>query len=469
MRIHLIAIGGAIMHALALDLQAQGHKVTGSDDVIFDPAKSRLAAAGLLPEMLGWHSERISDELDLVILGMHAKADNPELLEAQRLGLKVQSFPEFVTQSAENQHRIVIAGSHGKTTTTAMVMHALAKSGLDFDYLVGSSLPNYDRMVRLSGNESKAPIIVIEGDEYFTSPLDLRPKFLHYKPHALCITGIAWDHANVFPTPEIYEHAFESLLESCSADATIAYFSGDMALTALVEGHRKALNPIGYHTPKHEVVEGKVVVDTPACGKVALSVFGEHNLQNMEAARLLCATVGVDAEAFWQSMQDFTGASRRMQLIPQSEGQLVINDFAHSPSKVAATVRAVVAHYAPKPITGLLELHTFSSLKPDFLPNYRGTTKGLSKLIVLVDEAVLQAKGNQSDQAFDASAVQDMFASIFEDPLTTVVTNQSQLLEALGDALSNIEGEGVLLIMSSGALTGLTPQEIADAWKKSTA
>ena len=197
MNVHLIAIGGSAMHNMAIAMHKKGFNVTGSDDEIFEPSKTRLAKLNLLPAKEGWDTNNIHKGIDAVILGMHARADNPELLKAQELGLKIYSYPEYIYEQTKDKTRIVIGGSHGKTSITAMILHVLNYHKVDCDYMVGAQLDGFDTMVKLT---KEAKIAVIEGDEYLSSPIDRRPKFHLYKPNIAILSGIAWDHINVFPT-----------------------------------------------------------------------------------------------------------------------------------------------------------------------------------------------------------------------------------------------------------------------------
>ena len=368
MRFHLIATGGAVMHNLALALQKNGHVVSGSDDEIYNPAKERLAASGLLPPALGWFPEKITPELDLVILGMHAKADNPELARARELGIRVYSFPEFIFEQSKNKIRIVVAGSHGKTTTTAMIMHVLRLSNIAFDYLVGSQLEGFDTMVQLSD----APVMVIEGDEYLSSAIDRRPKFLHYQPHVTIVTGIAWDHINVFPTFEEYRQQFALLLESQMPGGKVIFYEKDEVLRKIVAASKADIRPVPYGGLSHEVREGKVWVTEPDSPNLEMKIFGAHNMANLHAAQLACFELGISKEKFLQAAASFPGASKRLQNLVESENFSAWLDFAHAPSKVKATVEAVKNLHPNRRLVACLELHTFSSLNKKFLPHYAG-------------------------------------------------------------------------------------------------
>lgn len=356
------------MHSLAIALARNGaFRVTGSDDEIFEPSRSRLQACGLLPDRMGWFPERITRQLDAVVVGMHATEDNPELQRARELGLKIYSFPEYLYENTRGKTRVVVGGSHGKTTTTAMILHVLRYVGIDADYMVGAQIEGLDNMVKLS---YEAKIAVFEGDEYLTSPLDRRPKFHLYKPHIAVLTGIAWDHINVFPTFDIYVEQFRRFADLVEHSGRLIYFSGDENLRTIAAGLRPDILPIPYATPRHEVRDGVTRLLTPQGDEVALKVFGEHNLQNMEAAHIVCRQLGIPDKKFYDAIATFGGASNRLQRVAETEHSVAFKDFAHSPSKLRATVRAVHGQYPGKRLVACMELHTFSSLTEDFLPQY---------------------------------------------------------------------------------------------------
>ncbi|MBP7185154.1 MAG: hypothetical protein KBA06_06585, partial [Saprospiraceae bacterium] len=369
MRIHIIAIGGSIMHNLAIALQNEGHEVTGSDDEIYSPAKEKLELYNLLPKVGGWNSDVITKDIDTVIVGMHAKANNPELLRAEELKIPIYSFPEYLYQHAKDKKRIVIAGSHGKTTTTAMVMHILKENNIDFDYIVGSNINGFDLSVRLSN----APIMIFEGDEYLSSPLDLRPKFIHYKPHVAVITGIAWDHINVFPTFEIYTQQFRNLIDVMEKNGKIFYFGKDDVLKEIVKNNqRQDIEFEPYEELKHQIINN-VAYFSEEYGKRSAKIVGKHNFENMAAAMLICKDLGLENEAIIQSLSTFEGAGKRLQYLGEFSGIKVWKDFAHSPSKVKASCDAIHSISTNRKFIACLELHTFSSLNHDFLPQYHNT------------------------------------------------------------------------------------------------
>jgi UDP-N-acetylmuramate: L-alanyl-gamma-D-glutamyl-meso-diaminopimelate ligase len=432
MRIHFIAIGGAVMHNLALELQALGHQVSGSDDEIFDPARSRLAAAGLLPPEFGWFPERV-EGVDQIIVGMHARADNPELLRAQECQLPVFSFPSYIYEHAKEKTRVVIAGSHGKTTSTAMLMHVLHTCGLDFDYLVGSQLPGYQRMVHLSN----APVMLIEGDEYLTSPLDPRSKFMHYKPHLTMITGIAWDHINVFPTEEMYQNQFDSYLGTCLGPAYV--YQGDPALVNIAKHHAHAET---YQAPMfgyHSSGEAWVQIGDEA---INLSFYGKHNMENAAGVVRLAQQLGIGEIEAWKALSTFPGTAKRLETIAETNRGVLIRDFAHAPSKVAASVAAVRERHPNDSILALLELHTFSSLNPTFMPRYSGTLNPADERWVLYDPHVFALK------KMEIPSTQEMQARLGSD--VRLFSDADLLEQALKENSSQ-----VWLIMSSGNVGGL--------------
>lgn len=420
MKVHFIAIGGAVMHNLAIALHNKGYQITGSDDEIFEPSRSKLALYGLLPQKEGWDRERITADLDVIILGMHARADNPELLKASELGIPVMSFPEYLYEQTKNKKRIVVGGSHGKTTTTAMIMHVLKESGISFDYMVGSTVEGYETMVGLSDDTRLA---VLEGDEYLTSTIDRRPKFHLYKPDVAVITGIAWDHINVFPTYESYLEQFRTFVETISPGGILVYFEGDSEVKRVAETARQDIKKIPYKT--HGYFQNKTGFYAATHNRIVpLQIFGEHNMQNLSAAREVCFTAGINEDQFYSAVQSFGGTSKRLQKIGESESGIVLVDFAHAPSKVKATVDAVAERYDNRQIIACIELHTYSSLNKEFLPQYRGTLDRasvafvyfnphaleLKKLVPLSKEEVKKAFGNDRVRVFDST--NELFSEI---------------------------------------------------------
>lgn len=389
------------MHNLAIALHKKGHVVSGSDDVLFDPALSRLQQFGLAPSEMGWNPEAIDDTIDRVILGMHAKEDNPELSRARELGLPIMSFPEFIAEECKDKKRIVLAGSHGKTTCTSMLMHALQFHGLEFDYMVGSSVDGFEDSVKLSD----APVVLLEGDEYLSSPIDLRPKFLWYEPHVLMITGIAWDHVNVFPTFEEYVLQFEKLI-ALQEEGVLIYFAGDALLDNIVgEQFMPSLHVRPYETPEHTISNGKTTIHHDDL-RAPVAVIGQHNLQNLEGVRLVAEELGISAADFYTAMSGFTGAGRRMEAVLKNDSYVLYKDFAHSPSKVTASVKAVAEQYPEMRATAILELHTFSSLKKSFLPEYANSLDAAEEAVVFVNPETLKRKGNLQ---FTESEIREAF------------------------------------------------------------
>ncbi len=443
MQIHLIAIGGAAMHNLAIALHRQGHWVSGSDDEIYNPAHNRLKKAGLLPEVSGWFPDRIHSGLDVVILGMHARADNPELARALALKLPVMSYPEFVFEHARNKQRLVVAGSHGKTTTTAMAMHAMQKQGMHFDYLVGAQLDGFDAMVSLTD----APVMVIEGDEYLSSALDPRPKMVHYRPHAAAITGIAWDHINVFPVFEDYLRAFGQFIQSMEPGAPLFRPAHDPHLDTILSvycGERAPSQMVAFLPYPGAIRSGVTHIARPGMPEVALRVFGTHNLLNARAAALLCGEAGMSEDAFIEALESFSGAGKRLQALVSEIDRAAWLDFAHAPSKVAATTAAVKGQYPDRRLVAGVELHTFSSLNREFLPQYAGTLHAADQAFVFFSPETLSAK---KMPPLDADYIRNCFSHSQLQVFATA--------EALDRWLSEQDWSNKnLLLMSSGRFGG---------------
>lgn len=446
MNIHFIAIGGSAMHNLALALHKKGETVTGSDDVIFEPSKSRLKAKGLLPKKEGWFPEKITSNLDAIILGMHAKADNPELLKAKELGLKVYSYPEYLYEASKNKTRVIIGGSHGKTTITSMILHVMNVHQKDVDYMVGAQLEGFETMVRINPTNE---FMVIEGDEYLSSPIDRRPKFLLYKPNIALLSGIAWDHVNVFPTYENYVTQFELFVKEIVDGGTIVYNQEDAEVKRIVENAAKPIKKIAYCTPEYTVKDGVTYLKT-GDDSISIEVFGKHNLSNLEGARLVCQQMGIDAPDFYKAIASFKGASKRMEKIAETKTAVVFKDYAHSPSKVQAAVRAVKNQYSNRTLLACLELHTYSSLTPEFLKEYRNTMDAADTAVVFYSpKAVMikqleEIKREQIEEAFDR-----------EDLM--VFTNPSDFKTYLYTQNYN---DTSLLLMSSGNYGGLDFDEM---------
>jgi len=430
------------MHNLAIALHNKGFVVTGSDDVMFEPSKSRLAKYGIMPPQDGWYPEKITDDLDAVILGMHARVDNPELLRAQEFGLKIYSYPEYIYEQSKDKLRVVIGGSHGKTTITSMILHVLQHAGLDFDYLVGAQIAGFETMVKLTHS---APIVVIEGDEYLASPIDRRPKFHLYKANIAVISGIAWDHINVFPTFDNYIEQFRLFIKTIQSGGTLIYSNTDEVLDkAVAEDKSPSITKIPYKLPVYEIANGVTSI-VAAPYKYPLQVFGDHNLLNMEAARLVCGKLGIAEVAFYEAITTFKGAARRLELLGKNDTTNVYKDFAHSPSKLEATIHAVKTQFPDRGLVACMELHTFSSLNKDFLKEYAGTLDSADEAIVFIDRKTFEQK---KMEPYDASVVKAAFAKdnllFFNDP-----TQLKNYLEGLDMTDKN------LLMMSSGNFGGI--------------
>lgn len=446
MRVHFIAIGGSAMHNLALALNEKGDSVTGSDDEIFDPSKSRLAAKGLLPENYGWFPEKITSDLDVVILGMHAKADNPELLRAQELGLTIYSYPEFLYEHAKNKTRVVIGGSHGKTTITSMILHVMHYHDREVDYMVGAQLEGFETMVHLTEEND---FMVLEGDEYLSSPIDRRPKFHLYKPNIALLSGIAWDHINVFPTFENYVEQFSIFIDKITDGGALVYNQEDATLDKVVAESSKPIKRYPYSTPPYEVVDGETLLETPE-GPMPIEVFGNHNLNNLEGARWICQLMGVDADDFYEAIASFKGASKRLEKIAESANAVAYKDFAHSPSKVKATTEALKNQFPNRELIACLELHTYSSLNPSFLVEYRGALDAADTAVVFYSPHAVEIKKlDPISHEQIAHAFQREDLVVFTDPVAFKEYLFSRELQ-----------EASLLLMSSGNYGGLDFDEV---------
>lgn len=384
---HFIAIGGAVMHNLALALVQKGYQVSGSDDEIYEPSRTRLEKAGILPEKLGWYPEKIHSNLDGIILGMHARIDNPELIRAQELGIPVFSFPEFIYNQSQNKKRVVIAGSHGKTSITSMILHVLKDQGVDFDYLVGAQIEGFELMVRLSD----APVIVIEGDEYLTSPIDRTPKFFHYHHDIALVSGIAWDHFNVFPDFEDYKAQFSKLMDKTPNNGKLIYCKVDSLVKSAAENSSTLSQKIPYKAHPAQILEGKTYLITSE-GEVEIGIFGDHNLQNLQGALYICESLGVSEEQFYHSIQSFKGAAKRQEILAKGETGILFRDFAHAPSKLKATVNAVKNQFPERKLIAVQELHTYSSLNKAFLPNYAHSMEEADVVIIYLNPHAVALK-----------------------------------------------------------------------------
>lgn len=441
--IHFIAIGGSIMHQLALALQRQGNKITGSDDEINDPAKTNLANAGILPDEFGWFPEKITTDVAAVVLGMHAKADNPELLRAQSLNIPIFSFPQYVHEVSREKQRVVIAGSHGKTTITSMVMHILKKLGGSFDYLVGAKVPGFEQSVQLTD----APTIVLEGDEYPASVVEKRPKIFFYHPHISVLNGIAWDHINVFPTYENYCSQFEQYLEGMQAGAKLFFNAEDSEVLRIVAKSGKHLDTAPYRLPAFRYERGEAILET-AGGDVRVAVFGRHNLINLEAAVAVCEAMGYSRQDCYEAVADFTGAARRLEKVFETENIMAYRDFAHAPSKLKATLDAVREAYADHQLVACFELHTYSSLNEHFLREYAGSMNAADQAIVYFSHHALSLKGLPTLQ-------KDKVAQYFERKDLKVIDHKTELETTVTALTQNGDKPICLLLMSSGTFDGI--------------
>ncbi len=441
MRIHFIAIGGSAMHNLAIALHRKGDEITGSDDEIFEPSKSRLNREGILPDYTGWNPDMITSDLDAVVVGMHARKDNPELAKAKSLNIPIFSYPEYVFEQTRNKKRVVIGGSHGKTTITSMILHVLNELQIEADYLVGAQLEGYDCMVNLSEAND---IAIIEGDEYLSSPLDPRPKFHLYKPNVALLTGVAWDHINVFPTFENYVEQFEKFVYLIEPDGALVYYDGDEILRDLASKAPKEIRVLPYNTHPHEIRDGKTYLSS-STGEIEISVFGKHNIQNLNGARLVLNEIGVSDSDFYRAIASFTGASKRLEKVAETSSFSFYKDFAHAPSKLKATTSAIKEQYPDRPLIACMELHTFSSLNKDFLPQYEGAMEKADRAYVYFSPDVVAHK------RLTPITVEDVKAA-FATENVEVFTDSKNLLERLQK--EHWQGKN-LLMMSSGNFDGI--------------
>jgi len=445
MKIHLIAIGGSAMHNLAIALHQQGHAVSGSDDEVFEPSKSRLAKHGLLPKTMGWNEANITPDLELIILGMHARPDNIELKRAQELNLRVLSYPEYLYENSKDKTRVVIAGSHGKTSITAMILHSLHYHNRDCDYMVGAQLDGFETMVRLTDHNE---FILLEGDEYLSSPLDSRPKFIHYKPNIALLSGIAWDHVNVFPDYEDYKQQFDQLLSCIEAGGVIIYNEDDQEVLDVVNRTKNEVKKFAYSLPSYRVEDQHFILDTIE-GDLELKVFGAHNMINLEGARWICNQMGLTDEEFYEAIEKFEGASKRLEKLEIPVDYQIYRDFAHAPSKVKASVSGTKETFVENKLVAVFELHTFSSLNIDFIGQYKSSLDKADEAIVYFNPKVVEHK---KLPALDAKAVQEAFAN----PQIKVITNRAELIKTVKASGASAD---VLLLMSSGNFDAINWQE----------
>lgn len=446
-RIHFISIGGSLMHSLAIALKIDGDTISGSDDEIFEPSKTQLKKNGLLPETIGWNPDNISNDLDAVILGMHAQADNPELLKAQELGIKVYSAPEFIYEKSRNKQRIVVAGSHGKTTITAIIMHVLNYFGRDFDYALGASVPGFKNSVRLSD----APIIVIEGDEYPSSRIDLKPKFLNYHHHIGLISGISWDHINIYPTEEEYVKQFDLFADATPKAGSLVYCEEDPLASVIGNKDRADVNKLPYSTPTF-MNDGKSFSLVDGSTQVPVQMIGRHNMQNINGAMKLVSKLAITEEEFYEAITSFKGAKNRLNLIAENDSSSFYLDYAHAPSKVIATTRALKELFPERDLVAVLELHTYSSLNKDFLENYSGTLKYANQVMIYFNPETVK---NKKLEAME----EDFVAASFDHPSISVFTNTDEL----SYALNQISWENkTLVMMSSGTFNDFDIMKFAE-------
>jgi UDP-N-acetylmuramate: L-alanyl-gamma-D-glutamyl-meso-diaminopimelate ligase len=445
MRVHFIAIGGSAMHNLAIALSRKGYIVTGSDDEIFEPSATRLKNQNIYPQNIGWDESKITKDYDAIILGMHARVDNPELQKAKELNLHIYSYPEYLYEQSKSKKRIVIGGSHGKTTITSMLLHAVKEMKIDADYMVGAQLEGYDCMVRLSNT---APFMIIEGDEYLSSPIDRRPKFHLYKPNVALISGIAWDHINVFPTFDNYIEQFKIFCECIEKNGKLIYNKQDQEVKKIGENYSNSLKTIPYEIPDYKVTNSGTVINFNN-NSYSLKIFGSHNLQNMIGAMYLAKEMGISNHEFLTAMSTFTGAGKRLQKVVESEDFVMFKDFAHSPSKLLATTKAVKEQYQDKEVIACMELHTFSSLKKEFLPHYKNTMSQADEAIVYFSpEVVLHKKL----EPISIEQVKNAFGG---------KVNVFNKTEDVLQFLRNKEWKNkVLLMMSSGTFDGINYEEL---------
>ncbi len=446
-KIHFIAIGGAAMHNLAIDLHNRGYQITGSDDEIYEPSRTLLAERGILPNEMGWFPEKITTDLSCIILGMHARLDNPELVKAQALGIKIYSYPAFIYSQSLHKQRVVIAGSHGKTSITSMILHVLKFHNRDFDYMVGARIEGFETMAKLSD----APIIVIEGDEYLSSPIDRQPKFLHYHPHVMLMSGIAWDHINVYPDFNNYVHQFELLANDLPKAGSFIYDETDSLVNKIGSVERLGIKKFPYQALPNRVKDGKTFLILPNKKEVEIQVFGEHNLKNLNGARLVLAQIGIDDNEFYAAIPSFKGAEKRLELVGRNEHTVIYKDFAHAPSKVEATTKAVKAQFPERQLVACLELHTFSSLNKDFLGEYANKLNSADVAVVYFSPKTLEHK------KLPAITPEDIKVH-FNNPNLHIFTDNDSLKDFL---LAQRWRNSNLLMMSSGTFNGLNFQELA--------
>lgn len=448
MRVHFIAIGGSIMHDIAITLAKKGYIVSGSDEFIYEPSRSQLEKHGLLPKDLGWFPEKIDDQIDAVILGMHSKEDNPELIRAKEVGLNIYSYPEFIYEHSIDKIRVVIGGTFGKTTIASMIMHVLRKLNRDFDYVIGAKFEGFDHTVELS---KEAPLIILEGDEYLASAEDKRPKMLVYKANIALISGISWDHKNVFPTFDDYLNQFKLFIESIEDKGTLVYNKEDKNVQALVSSNNSNINKHGYRIPEYTINKGKSYINTPS-GDIPLQVFGRYNLSNIAGAYSVCEWLGITRTDFYEAIQSFKGASRRLEYVNSNSESVVYQDFEHSPSKVVNAIRALKEQYPEKELISILELQAHNLLDKSFLKEYEGVLDQTDYPVVFINQEQGKQKSN---------------FSLLELNLNEVLKNESieyiDKLEDLEAYLRDIDPHNKnLLFMSYGSFVSINIAKFAE-------
>lgn len=446
MKVHFIAVGGSAMHNLALALQSKGYEISGSDDEIFEPALSRLSAAGLLPEQLGWFPEKITPELDAVILGMHARADNPELLRAQQLGVKIYSFPEYLYHQSLDKKRVVIAGSHGKTTITSMILHVLRQAAVEVDFMVGAIIPGFDVMVKLTEN---AQWMVLEGDEYLSSAIDRVPKFWHYHPHIAVLSGIGWDHVNVFQTYEKYLEQFRVFVRNIPPEGLLIYNQSDDEVCKLAS--EALCRTMPYTLPQWGRNGTDVMVYDNEGQAWPLQIFGLHNLSNLMAAKAICLEMGVGEHVFFRALSDFKGAALRLECVYRSDELTIYRDFAHAPSKLKATIEALRLQYPDRHLVVCFELHTYSSLSPSFMTHYAGCMNPADAVAVFYDPHAVALKRLEL-------VSEQYIREAFDLPDAAVLADAASLIRWLQSAY---RPGCVIGLMSSGNFNGINVRDLA--------
>lgn len=442
MRVHFIAIGGSAMHNLALALHHKGFNITGSDDEIFEPSKTRLQKHNLLPAEMGWNADRINKDIDAVILGMHARIDNPELIRAKELDLKIYSYPEYIYEQTKNKIRVVIGGSHGKTSITAIILHVLNYNNVDCDYMVGAQLSGFDTMVKLTHD---APIAILEGDEYLSSPIDRRPKFHLYKPNIALISGIAWDHINVFPTYENYVEQFEIFIDKIESQGSLIYCSEDKEVEKVALNSKNEISKIPYSIPQYKISNGLTSLFDNESKEIPLLVFGEHNLMNINGAKIVCNKLGLTDQQFYEAIKSFKGASKRLELVNKNDQTAIYKDFAHSPSKLKATTNAVKQQFPDRKLIACMELHTFSSLNQTFLNEYNGSMENADEAFVYFNPHTIAHKKLEP-------ITEQQVLKAFNSSNIKVYTNSEKLIN---DLKSKDWNKSNLLMMSSGNFDGV--------------